>query len=296
MTGQERAASPVAAITLDVEDWWHLDYLGGKFSAGRRSLLDGLETFTALMAEADVRATLFVLGELAAGLGPRLRAAAKEGHAIACHGWGHGRPMLMSPESFREDLRKAKAEIEDIVGGPVRGYRAPCFSLDRPRLEIVRELGFEYDSSKIAVVGHPLYGSLDLSGFSAVEPGVYEDRGFVEFEATTAKRAGQAIPISGGGYLRMFPWPLTRRLISGHIKGGRFYLLYIHPFELSASRPPVSPREAGTAAWTRFSLGRRKTAGKLRRLLALLKSEGYRLESLPALREVILKKYAANHE
>jgi len=290
MIGQARPDRRFAAISLDVEDWWHLDYLGGRFSPGRQSLLDGIEAFTFLMAEAGIPATLFVLGELAHNLAPRLRAAAKDGHAIACHGWGHTRPLLMSPATFREDLRKAKAEIEDVVGGPVRGYRAPCFSLDRPRLEIVRELGFEYDSSKIAVVGHPLYGNLDLSGFSAVAPGLYTDRGFVEFEATTIPLAGRPIPISGGGYMRMIPWPLTRRLVSRHVKGGGFYLLYIHPFELSAFRPPVSRREAGTAAWVRFSSGRRTTGVKLRRLLAFLKLEGYRLATLPTLRDELLKK------
>lgn len=290
MIGQGQTNRRVAAITLDVEDWWHLDYLEGRFSAERQSLLDGIENFTNLMADTGVRATLFVLGELARGLAPRLRAAVNSGHAIACHGWGHVRPMLMSLESFREDIRKAKAEIEDAIGGPVGGYRAPCFSLDRPRLDIIRDLGFEYDSSRITAVGHPLYGNLDLSGFRAVAPGLYEDRGFVEFEATTVPLAGCPVPISGGGYLRMFPWTLTWKLVAKHVKGGGFYLLYIHPFELSAFRPPVSLTEAGAAAWVRFSLGRRRTAAKLRRLLAFLKSEGYRLDTLPALRDEILKK------
>jgi polysaccharide deacetylase family protein (PEP-CTERM system associated) len=273
-----------AALTLDVEDWWHLDYLRGRVEPGPASSLGGVEKFLLLLAERGVTGTLFVLGQLAARVAPVLKEAAAAGFEIACHGWGHARPLTLSVDDFRRELRSAKAEIEDVIGQPILGYRAPCFSLDRPRLEAVRDAGFVYDSSRIRVSGHPLYGDLDMSGFTEIRPAVWRQEDFFEFEAPTLAIGPRRLPISGGGYLRMYPWALTRAFLARHESRDGFFMLYIHPFELAGGPAPFDRAAAGLASWLRFSIGRKTAASKLARLIVYFKARGYSFAALRDLR------------
>ena len=54
------------------------------------------------------------------------------GHELASHGYAHRLVYDQTPEAFRDDVRRAKALLED-AGQPVRGYRAPSFSVTRGR-------------------------------------------------------------------------------------------------------------------------------------------------------------------
>ena len=74
----------------------------------------------------------------------------------------HVRPMTLDIEEFRLDLHRSRAIMKEINGKRGLGYRAPCFSLDRERLDIVRDTGFAYDASRIEFGSHPLYGSIDM--------------------------------------------------------------------------------------------------------------------------------------
>jgi peptidoglycan/xylan/chitin deacetylase (PgdA/CDA1 family) len=273
-----------------VEDWWHLDYLHDMKRSPADTMLDGLDTFLFTMRELDAKGTLFVLGELATQLKPRLQNAAEQGHEIASHGWDHQRPLLLPLGQFREDALRAKEAIECAVGKRVEGYRAPCYSLDRRRLDELMALGFHYDSSKIRFGDHPLYGDLDMNGFSEPMPGLWILGGFAEFEITTVRVARRRLPVSGGGYLRLFPWPVMRLLLQEHLSRGDFYILYIHPFELSTGLTPFGPEHAGWGRWTRFSVGRHGAVTKLRLLVELLQARGYTLMTLSSLRNELLKR------
>jgi len=108
------------------------------------------------LAALDVRATWFVLGEVARRLPGRIREVAEAGHEIACHGDLHLRANERSPAGFRTDLERAKGVLEEILGTEVFGYRAPEWSLRsaaNPRLRLVAACGFRYDSSLTAAIG-----------------------------------------------------------------------------------------------------------------------------------------------
>jgi peptidoglycan/xylan/chitin deacetylase (PgdA/CDA1 family) len=274
----------IAALTLDIEDWWHLEYLQTRNFAPGLTLLDGVNRFLDCLGEFRIPATIFVLSELLPKAKSILREAQERGHSVECHGNDHKRPMKMSVDQFRTDLGDAKKAIEDVIGAPVEGYRAPCYSLDRTRLDIARDLGFKYDSSKIRFELHPLYEALDLSGFDEVAPGIWREGDFFEFELTTVRRLGRTIPVSGGGYLRLFPWGMTKRLIGPIATKGFPYTFYSHPFEMSGQRRPFSIRSAGLSSWIRFSIGRSTFSRKLQRLIAYLSGNGYRFLSLSQLR------------
>jgi polysaccharide deacetylase family protein (PEP-CTERM system associated) len=286
----------VAVLSMDVEDWYHLDYFRQRDCERETSLLDGLDVYRSLLAGEGLRSSFFVVGELVGALRDGLRQLHAEGHELGVHGWNHARPLTMSPEGFAADLRRSKDALEGALGARVAGYRAPCFSLDRKRLDLVREAGFTYDSSRILFSGHPLYGTLDLGGFEPLSANIFRKGPFFEFQVSTLARFGRNIPVSGGGYLRLLPWPLMRCLVTSYLRRNELYVLYIHPFELSPRPSPPMPNDAPWAARARFRHGRRSTPGKLRRLLALLKKKGVRFTTFADLRNELLQRSSGTPE
>lgn len=264
-----------AVLSMDVEDWYHLDYFSGIAPGRSSSMLDGLDVYLELLERHSIRTTFFVLSELAEHLGGRLRAMADAGHEIASHGVAHTRPLTMTVDAFAEDLRQSKATLESVVQRSVDGFRAPCFSMDRMRLEEVRKAGYIYDSSRIDFTGHPLYGSLDVGDFDAVSPGHFAQHGFHEFEVSTLPVLGKRLPVSGGGYLRIAPWAMMRPLIQSYANTSPLYVLYIHPFELSRRPPPAAVRQLSLPRRLRFGVGRASVARKLDTLITLLKNAGF---------------------
>ena len=68
------------------------------------------------------------------------------------------------------------------------------------------ESGYNFDSSKIQFKKHPLYGSISTKEFTKCESNIFKNKNnFFEFEIPTQNFLGQNLPISGGGYLRIFP-------------------------------------------------------------------------------------------
>ena len=264
-----------AVLSMDVEDWYHLDYFSDLAPERVPSLLDGLDVYLSLLDRHSIRTTFFVLSELAEQLGGTLRAMAAAGHEIASHGVAHTRPLKMTVEAFADDLRQSKAMLENVVQRPVEGFRAPCFSMDQTRLEEVRKAGYTYDSSRIDFTGHPLYGSLDVDDFRADTPGHFVQQGFHEFEVSTLPVLGKRLPVSGGGYLRIAPWAIMRPLIQTYLQSSQLYVLYIHPFELSPRPLPSAAAKLSFPQRLRFGLGRAGVASKLEKLVRLLKDDGF---------------------
>jgi len=267
----------VALLSMDVEDWYHLEYFRGSAGARAGTMLDGVRRFREVLDEEGVPGTFFWLGDVAAGRSAELRDLAAGGHEVASHGPDHALLTGRAPGEWAEELRRHKEALEQALGAPVRGYRAPCFTMDREKLARLPELGFAYDSSWIRFDAHPLYGSMDLTDWAHPAPGVWRDpaTGLVELEVTTRRMGKRTVPVSGGAYFRFFPWTVTRSLLAPRLREGGAYAFYIHPFETSAVGGIEYPPETGAATRLRFQLGRGRTLARLRRLIRLLRDEGY---------------------
>ena len=131
MTGR---AGPVNVMTIDVEDYFHVSnfeqvvdraYWGRMESRVERNT----EHLLALFADSKVTATFFVLGWVAERFPQIVRRIAADGHEVASHGYGHRLVYDLQPADFREDVRRAKAILEDVSGSRVDGYRASSFSI-----------------------------------------------------------------------------------------------------------------------------------------------------------------------
>ncbi|MCF8037191.1 MAG: polysaccharide deacetylase family protein [Desulfobacteraceae bacterium] len=278
---------PTAVLSLDMEDWYHLDYFSGK-ERSDYTMLDGIDVYRNLLDKFNIPSSYFVLGELMEPLSAVLCELSKEGADIAVHGWNHARPLTMNVEEFTENISAAKTKLEKITGKPVLGYRAPCFSMDRKRLDAIMKLGFKYDSSRIDFSSHPLYGSLDMEGFESPASFIYKKDDFFEFEVGTLSFFSRQIPVSGGGYLRIFPWRLMRYLIKKYISKFNVYTLYIHPFELSRKPPPYPDSSISALTRFRFQHGLGTVENKLKSLIDFLTGEGFSFTTFTSLRKDLL--------
>lgn len=269
----------IAVLSLDIEDWYHLDYLSGSHASRTHSMLDGLDVYQEILDSYGIRSSFFVLGELVPEIKHKLRELAGDGHDIGSHGQCHTRPLTMPVEEFEKEIEACKNNLEMALGQSVHGFRAPCFSLDRDRLDTVQKVGYDFDASLIKFGGHSLYGEIDLTGYDKISDGLYINDAFFEFETSTLQIGSRYVPVSGGGYLRIFPWSLMERLLDRFLLQNNFFSLYIHPFELSRKSVPPFPSKTNLRNKFRFSIGRNSTEKKLRLLIEKLISHEFNFET-----------------
>lgn len=240
------------AFSIDVEDYFHVEALASvvdrsKWDEYEYRVEDNTRRVLAILEEEGVHATFFVLGWVAQRSPQLVRDIHSAGHEVACHGLTHQTVYTQSPETFLRETREAKQCLEDAIGAPVRGYRAATYSITKSSLwalEILDELGFEYDSS-IFPIRHDLYGIAGSPRF----PYRPDGRKLLEVPITTVELAGQRLPCGGGGYFRLLPYSLFRaalRRVNSH--DGQPAVFYCHPWEID----PGQPRVAGLKAKSRF--------------------------------------------
>lgn len=261
-------------LTLDLEEWYHLEYVkqyAAKISLNQ-SFADKVIPFLKLMAKEDVYLTVFVLGEVAKKYPDLIREIAYLGHEIACHGFNHELVYNLSEEEFKLRIGRAKQVIDEIIGYPIQGYRAPCFSMEMDKLNILWDLGFIYDASLIRFKEHKLYNVMDMSKYKKEESLIYESGGKYEFETPTLNILGKSIPISGGGYFRLFPLPLMKYFMKQHWKNDDNFVFYIHPFEIVEDRLENGIK-MGKKNYFRFQVGRNNLSNKLYNFIKWIKSQ-----------------------
>jgi polysaccharide deacetylase family protein (PEP-CTERM system associated) len=251
-TGSSSASAPVAnVLTVDVEDWFHILELEATPSPARWEALESrvevnFRRLLDLFGASGTRVTCFFLGWVGERFPHLVRLAAEQGHEIACHGYGHQLVYTQSRDEFRADIRKAKGILEDIACVPVRGYRAPGFSVTAATpwaFEEIARAGFAYDSSVFpARRGH--------GGMQGAQLGTHDIRTpcgtLTEFPATVVDFRLFRMCFFGGGYLRLFPYPLIREMSRAVNRSGRTVIYYIHPREIDPTHPrlPMPPVRA----------------------------------------------------
>ena len=326
-----------------------------------------------------VQGTFFVLGWIAERYPELVRRIQKEGHEIACHGHSHKLIYTQTRDEFRQDVKKAKSILENIIGGEVIGYRAPSYSITHKSqwaFEVLAEEGFKYDSS-VFPIHHDFYGLpeaprfpfivslngnnnfefsmlscelkttqnskretqssriaindskthlLNYSSFEVLEPehrstaplnnslthslinpssddsapqhgstaalnnllnqspnnsipnhsklniqnsklNVQKSTFIIEFPISTVKVLGTNVPISGGGYFRLFSYSLIKRgLRSINQREHKPFIFYIHPWELDFEQPRI--KEGSLKSRFRHYVNLDKTEVRFKKLLS----------------------------
>lgn len=276
----------VNAFSIDVEDYFQVAALASAVSRDSWSTRElrverNTDVILGLLAERGIRGTFFVLGWIAQQAPGLIRRIAAAGHEVASHGFSHQLIYNQSPEVFREETTRSKRLLEDLIGAPVIGYRAASFSITRKSLwalDTLVELGFRYDSS-IFPIRHDRYGMADAPR----EPGVITAPSggkLVEFPMSAADFGGFRVPVSGGGYFRLFPYPVTRwGLTQINERTGQPFTFYLHPWEVDPEQPRV---KVGAFSRFRHYNNLDKCEARLRRLLGEF--------SFSTMRDVLEKK------
>jgi polysaccharide deacetylase family protein (PEP-CTERM system associated) len=263
------ATQPLAAFTVDVEDWYQscFDY----DAPISERVLRNTDRVLSILDECGVKGTFFVQGRVAETFPKLLESLVAEGHEVQCHGYSHRPLFSLDRRGLRNELERSRKTVEDACGMAVDAFRAQDFSVLRQNLwalDVIAEVGFTVDSS-IFPMRTRRYG---ISGWELSPHYLTLSNGTALLEVPVAvwefKR--MRLPLAGGGYFRFLPQPLLEHGLRAIVASGRPVVVYCHPYEfnpqeLAEFRTEVSFRR-------RFSqgYGRRSSTQRVKGLLETL--------------------------
>lgn len=260
-------AQPV--FTVDVEDWFQVSAFDDTVSRDswndRESRVErNTDRILALLHESGATGTFFTLGWVAQRFPHLIRRISDAGHEVASHGFWHQRIPTMTEAAFREDVRSAKAVLEDAAGVAVSGYRAPSFSLTDDVMWAARVLveeGYRYDSSRFPIARRG-YGT--ASG--RCDPHMLDTASgpLAEYPPAVWEVLGARVPVAGGGWFRQLPLWVIRQGLGAVLRTGRPAVFYIHPWEIDPGQPRLA---VGTITTIRHYRGLSAAESRLRTLL-----------------------------
>jgi polysaccharide deacetylase family protein (PEP-CTERM system associated) len=259
------------AMSVDIEEYYQVsafekilsekdfESLPKRASYATHLLLD-------LFFDKNVKATFFTLSNLAKNEKSLIKRIINEGHELASHGVKHDRVRNLTAEQFFNDIYESKQVLEDISGVRIIGYRAPSFSIgqDTPwAYDMLIKAGYQYSSS-IHPIKHDHYGDANAP-LDIHKPILNEN--FYEFPITVLELGQKRLPIGGGGWFRLMPFWLYRRLLHKAVNSNRPMIFYTHPWEYDADQPVIK----GLPLKTRFRhyVNLSRTHNKLSQLLEL---------------------------
>ena len=267
---------PLFSITVDVEDWYHVPAVCGSSFSKYKDTSEFFDSWKGrydyltrptyriidLLSEFGIRGTFFIVAEVVERYGNLVKEIQNAGHEIACHGLNHrcyidSRTTLpiTTKEYFRKQIIQAKKTLENATNAPVVGFRAPAGYISGWMLDIIENVGFEYDSS---VSVNSLYNKTDsdLSGVGRtpyypdkgkVTPGV--PRQLIEIPWPYYKLGSFMIPTAGGPFLRFLGARIILRGLNQSLRVGSAQL-YIHPLDVSREQFPSGFSIKGPFYWT----------------------------------------------
>jgi peptidoglycan-N-acetylglucosamine deacetylase len=269
------------ALTVDVEEWYHSGRWvddqaartlphpfrprGGAGPEDATGVVPSTRALLELLGRRGVRATFFVLGEVARRRPGLVAEIAAQGHEVACHGQHHVDMAVLGPRRLALELEASAERLRAITGRRPRGYRAPNLVYEPWATRILEDHGFAYDSS--------VCPSLPVAG---------KYRGWAKAPSHPYRPSYEDVAALGGARLVELPLPvfpvlrlaagsgITTRILGLHwtltalrralCQGHTAY--YLHPWELGPAparhgpwlRRAIFHRRLG--AWMTRSLGR----------------------------------------
>lgn len=221
-------------VTFDLED-------NRRSSAQEERFVAMSNRFLEFVEQRGIAATVFVVGEIARTHPELIRRVARGGHEIGLHGLRHVAIIDVGPARLAAELQEGRSLLEQVAEAPVRGFRAPIFSLTastRWAIEPISEAGFAYSSS-ILPAANPLHGWPDAPR----RPFRWEN-GLIELPCPVGGVGVARIPFLGGIYLRYVPMPVTRRLLRGFDDASALWT-YTHPYDIDSDEPYFVMPHAG---------------------------------------------------
>jgi polysaccharide deacetylase family protein (PEP-CTERM system associated) len=226
-------------LTFDIEDWYNCDFITEDFDWDKYEvrIYEGIDRILQELKIRNLKATFFCLGWIAEKHPNVIKQIHAHGHHIGCHSYQHELAYRFDREGFRNDTEKAKKLIEDVIGESIYAFRAPGFSITEQNiwaLEVLSELGFEYDCS-LFPAAHD-YGG--FASFGKAEPAILNlanGKQLKEFPMNIQPVLGKNIVFSGGGFFRFFPY----RLIKYWASESDYMMTYFHTRDFDPGQPMI---------------------------------------------------------
>jgi len=228
-------------LTFDIEEWFHiLDNESTKtivewknyevrIHANMERILDILENF-------NCKATFFCLGWIAETYPEIIKEIVSRGYEIGTHTRMHQLVYDQKPGKFASDLEFSVKTLEDLTGNKVRYFRAPGFSIredSKWAFEIMAAYGIEVDCSVFPA-------SRAHGGFPSYKqpvPSIIKYKGIElkELPINFNSILGKPVIFTGGGYFRLFPYPLIKKWTSH----AQYIMSYLHPRDFDYGQPVI---------------------------------------------------------
>jgi polysaccharide deacetylase family protein (PEP-CTERM system associated) len=230
------------ALTIDVEEWFHICGAGPELSPSNwprlpSRVVQNTDRLLDILDHLQIRATFFVLGYIAERHPDLVVRIAQAGHEIGSHGSRHQRVYELSPEAFGRDVDDGFGALAacGIEAAPL--YRAPEWSInDRSlwALDVLAERGLRIDSSMAPLrrVGRPGYPQSIHLRRTSHGP-------LIECPPAVERRFGQHVPFGGGWGLRMSRPSRVLRRLEARNRRGESAVFWLHPWELDDNPPRV---------------------------------------------------------
>jgi polysaccharide deacetylase family protein (PEP-CTERM system associated) len=258
--------APVAAFTVDVEDWYQ-SCIDADAPITER-VVRNVERVLSVLDDCGVTGTFFVQGRVAERFPRLVRDLVEQGHEIQSHGYSH-RPLFgMNSKALREEVVAARESVEDASGTNVTAFRAQDFSIRAENLwalETLAETGFEVDSSIFPMRARG-YG---IAGWEVAPHYVKLPSGASLLEVPVAiwpVRAAR-LPVAGGGYFRLLPVSVIKRGLRAIVESGRPAVVYCHPYEFNSTELSEYRSDASWGYLVAQGIGRASFTERVRRLL-----------------------------
>ena len=254
-------------LTFDIEEWFHLlDFdatrTEDKWNSYEVRIHENMERIFNILEETDTKATFFIIGWIARTY-PEVVKKIAEKYEVGSHTMTHQLVWQQSPEAFRQDVESSIKLLQDITGKPVKYFRAPGYSIRESEayaFDTLAELGVEIDCSVFPAT-HAHGG---MPQFPTAMPSIIEHNGIriKELPVTLGKVFGKNLIYSGGGYFRLLPYNLIKKLTK---ENATYNMAYIHPRDLDGEQPVLK----GLPLTRRFKsyVGVKGAEAKLRRYL-----------------------------
>jgi peptidoglycan/xylan/chitin deacetylase (PgdA/CDA1 family) len=122
----------------------------GRMAQGEFGARVGVPKILALLAKHEAPASFFMPAVCALLRPDEAPAYVALGHEVAVHGWIHERNTLLGYEDELDLLGRATEVLAAQTGTRPTGIRTPSWDFSASTLDVIRELGFAYDSSLMA--------------------------------------------------------------------------------------------------------------------------------------------------
>jgi len=233
-------------FTVLLEDYFHVGAFNGLIQRGQwyrfetrfeQNTLKALD----LLDRFNIKATFFVMGWVADRHPEIVREVARRGHEIASRGlYQRRRKRRMTPDEFREDLRRTREAVELASGTKVYGFRAArrwTNASDLWMLDVLAEEGYAYDSSLVPV--SRVFNAEPWRRFAHQHQA--GEKAIWEFPLSTCNVLGWHLPIAGGNYFRQFPHTMLKHVVAHWDRAHDApFVMYAHVWELDPEQPRIS--------------------------------------------------------